>query len=252
MASYSMELWEMVDNPLTPLFDFNYDFYCDDQLVKKKFEQKFIDHYFFYEIGCETPARWNQMLKSRLNLIMPYYRQLYQTELSSQNIDFLLNKDLTESTTRELSGVENDTGNKRLTNEENHDITSSSSVNGESSSSSQSTGNHKTSQLNDGVSNASLEQGYLTGVSRDDLTSSDNQQSESTTNNSQQTTGRGTQSQEETNRRENTQTETITFKSQGNIGVTSSSELLQKWREVLINIDEMIIKDCRDLFMQVY
>ena len=198
-----MELWEMVENPLTPLFAFKYDFYCDDLEVKKKFEEKFINHYWLHEIGCETPARWNQMLKSRLNLIMPYYRQLYQTELASQNIDFLLNKDLKESTTRELSGVENDTGNKRLTNEENHDITSSSSVNGESTSSSQST-------------------------------------------------GRGTQSQEETNRRENTQAETITFKSQGNSGVTSSAELLQKWREVLINIDEMIIKDCHDLFMQVY
>ena len=72
MASYSMELWEMVDNPLTPLFNFNYDFYCDDLEAKKKFEEKFINHYWLHEIGCETPARWNQMLKSRLNLIMPY------------------------------------------------------------------------------------------------------------------------------------------------------------------------------------
>ena len=247
-----MELWEMVDNPLTPLFAFNYDFYCDDLEAKKKFEEKFINHYWLHEIGCETPARWNQMLKSRLNLIMPYYRQLYETELASQNIDFLLNKDLTESTTRELSGVENDTGNKRLTNEVSQNLTSTSTSNGEFSSTNQSTGNHKTSQLNDGVSNASLEQGYLTGVSRDDLTNTDNQQSESTTKNNQQLTDSGTQSQEETNRRENTQTETITFKSQGNIGVTSSAELLQKWRDVLINIDEMIIKECRVLFMQVY
>ena len=135
MASYSMELWEMVDNPLTPLFAFKYDFYCDDLEVKKKFEEKFINHYWLHEIGCETPARWNQMLKSRLNLIMPYYRQLYATELASQNIDFLLNKDLTESTTRELSGIENDTGNKRLTNEESQNLTSTSTSNGEFSSS---------------------------------------------------------------------------------------------------------------------
>ena len=40
--------------------------------------------------------------------------------------------------------------------------------------------------------------------------------------------------------------------SQGNIGITSSAELLQKWREVLINIDEIIIEDCRDLFMKIY
>ena len=41
MASYSMELWEMVDNPLTPLFNFNYDFYCDDDEIKKKFEENY-------------------------------------------------------------------------------------------------------------------------------------------------------------------------------------------------------------------
>ena len=252
MAKYTIEVNELMESPLTPLFDFDYLFYCDSEEVRKQFEQKFIEYYFFHEIGAETHARWSRMLKARLNSIMPYYKQLYESELASQNIDFLLNKDLTESTTRELTGVENDTGNKRLTNEENHDITSTSSVNGESTSSSQSTGNHKTSQLNDGVSNASLEQGYLTGVSRDELSNTDTQQSESSSNNHQQSTGRGTQSQEETNRRENTQIETITFKSQGNIGVTSSAELLQKWREVLINIDEMIIKDCHDLFMQVY
>ena len=56
MASYSMELWEMAENPLTPLFAFNYDFYCDDLEVKKKFEEKFINHYWLHEIGCETPA----------------------------------------------------------------------------------------------------------------------------------------------------------------------------------------------------
>ena len=43
-----------------------------------------------------------------------------------------------------------------------------------------------------------------------------------------------------------------TYLSQGNIGITSSAELLQKWRDVLINIDEMIIEECRDLFMMIY
>lgn len=40
--------------------------------------------------------------------------------------------------------------------------------------------------------------------------------------------------------------------SQGNIGITSSAELLAKWREVLINIDLMIFEECNDLFMQIF
>ena len=71
-------------------------------------------------------------------------------------------------------------------------------------------------------------------------------------NNKQESTITGEQSEEETNRRENTQSETTSLVSQGNIGITSSAELLQKWREVLINIDEIIIEDCRDLFMRIY
>ena len=50
----------------------------------------------------------------------------------------------------------------------------------------------------------------------------------------------------------NKEKETTTLISQGNIGVTSSAELLKQWREVLINIDNMIIEDCKDLFMLIY
>ena len=46
--------------------------------------------------------------------------------------------------------------------------------------------------------------------------------------------------------------EEYTLTSQGNIGITSSAELLDKWREVLINIDLMIFEECNDLFMQVF
>ena len=39
---------------------------------------------------------------------------------------------------------------------------------------------------------------------------------------------------------------------QGNIGITSSAELLDKWRQVLLNIDLMIFEECNDLFMQIF
>ena len=55
-----------------------------------------------------------------------------------------------------------------------------------------------------------------------------------------------------TNSAENNSTETYSLVSQGNIGVTSSAELLEKWRNVLINIDQMIFEECSDLFMLIY
>ena len=50
----------------------------------------------------------------------------------------------------------------------------------------------------------------------------------------------------------NNTTEKTVFISRGNIGVTSSAELLEKWRNVMINIDQMLIDECRDLFAMIY
>ena len=50
----------------------------------------------FREIGFETVERFKRSLLGKLNKIMPYYTQLYQTELRSKDIDFMLNKDLEE------------------------------------------------------------------------------------------------------------------------------------------------------------
>ena len=46
--------------------------------------------------------------------------------------------------------------------------------------------------------------------------------------------------------------EKTSFLSQGNIGITSSAELLEKWRSVLINIDSMILDELRYLFLDIY
>ena len=49
------------------VFNFNYDFYIDNENIKRKFEEKFIDEYFFNEIGSETVFKFQHRLKTRLN-----------------------------------------------------------------------------------------------------------------------------------------------------------------------------------------
>ena len=41
---------------------------------------KIIKHFYFHEIGCDTPGQFAFYLDEALNLIMPYYDQLYQCE----------------------------------------------------------------------------------------------------------------------------------------------------------------------------
>lgn len=210
MSSYTLELRHI--HQTFKVFNFDYDFYTDSDIIKSKFEQKFIDEYFFHEIGQETVARFQHRLRTRLNKIMPYYKQLYETELAAKDINFLLNKDLTETFERVVTGE-------------------SSSIN-DLTVSDQGETNNKESNIENGNASLELENGSLTNVSKTSLNNNTNSNNTS---------------------RDNTnQNEITTLKSQGNIGITSSAELLEKWRSVIINIDQMIIDACDDLFMQVY
>lgn len=210
MSSYTLELRHI--HQTFKVFNFDYDFYTDSDIIKSKFEEKFIDEYYFHEIGQETVARFQHRLRTRLNKIMPYYKQLYDTELAAKDINFLLNKDLTETFERVVTGE-------------------SSSIN-DLTVSDQGETNNKESNIENGNASLELENGSLTNVSKTSLSNNTNSNNTS---------------------RDNTnQNEITTLKSQGNIGITSSAELLDKWRSVIINIDQMIIDACDDLFMQVY
>lgn len=208
MSKYTLELNQVVNSVNYTLFDFEYNLY--DNELKEVFEKKFIDHFYFYEIGLTPIARFKKALQIKLNDIYPYYKQLYQTELRCNDIDFMLNKDLKESYTRELTG--------------------NSSVN----QSSTSTSNDTSLNINNDTPQNKIDDldNYMTSASKN--------------------TDNSTMSSNGTNSAENNSTETYSLISQGNIGVTSSAELLEKWRNVLINIDQLIFEECNDLFMLIY
>lgn len=280
-----MTIGEMLNNGLTQnIFPTTYDFYLDDAQVRKAFEDKFIKHYYYREIGFESPFMFIQKLESHLLLNMPYWKQLYQTELESRNINFLLNKDLHETFMREidtenqLSGTNttnqdssgtnsfSQTGSTNSTNSMSQNATSSSTNSAEQNGTV--TNTHKESAINDGVAMASLSDGYLTGTSSDsgtntnDSTSSSTSENESTASSSStddnETSGssKSTDSVETTGTSSQTGNEKMVEKtdllSQGNIGITSSAQLLKEWRDVLINMDKIIIESCNDLFMKIY
>ena len=208
MSKYTLELNQLVNALDFNLFDFEYNLY--DNELKSAFEKKFIDHFYFYEIGLTPIARFKKALQIKLNDIFPYYKQLYQTELKSADIDFMLNKDLKEEYTRQL------TGNSSV-NQNSTTISNDTSLNINND-----TPQNKIDDLDK----------YMTSASKN--------------------TDNSTMSSNGTNSAENNSTETYSLLSQGNIGVTSSAELLEKWRNVLINIDQMIYEECNDLFMLIY
>ena len=198
------------------LFDFSYNLY--DNSLKQYFEEKFKQHFFLYEIGFETIGLFKQQLQMTLNEIYPYYKQLYETEIRTKNIDFMLNKDLKETFIRETIGEGTSTVNSNQT--------TTSNSNSNDLSTSHDTPQNRVDDLDK----------FMSGAQKS------NSSSENTNSANGNTTTTG-------NNKSIDKTELI---SQGNIGITSSADLLEKWRSVLINIDQLMFNDLKSLFLLVY
>ena len=207
MSKYTLELRYIYEDKNFKLFDFPYNLYDND--LKPWFEEKFFQHFMFYEIGFDSVAMFKQRLMSKLNDIFPYYKQLYETEVACKDIDFMLNKDLKESYVRELTSSNN------------------SSQESNATSKGLSTAGQLTPSL---IANSQKIEKFMDTAQKDESSSNSTATGESNGN-----------SKEE-----------YTLTSQGNIGITSSAELLDKWRQVLLNIDLMIFEECNDLFMQIF
>lgn len=74
---------EVITKALPKLFDF--DFPIFDEAYRQVLERKIVKHYYTREICAETVGLWKLYLDTKLNEIMPYYNQLYTTELISYN-----------------------------------------------------------------------------------------------------------------------------------------------------------------------
>ena len=308
MANYTMTIQEMIDNPLCTVFPKSYPFYCSDSQTKAQFEEKFIQHFMYREIGFESPYQFNQRLYALFLKRMPYYEQLYKTEWMRVGKDMMNSKDLTETTTHTLNEESTTSGQNSTTQNNTSSITSSNTQTGTQEGTSTTTNateqtttnnltstveqdttttnttssnqDHKESRLADGIASVSLEDGFLTGVSKDTTsgTSADTTTNDTSTTNTgtvtnessssdSGTTSQTVSSSSEITQEDNTEvqssssqlgkgnrgvTETTTFHSYGDIGIQTPAYAITEWRKVIINLDEMILKECESLFLKIY
>ena len=64
---------------------FNFDFPIFDENYRLPLEVKILRHYYTREICEETVGLWKLRLQDKLNIIMPYYNKLYESELIQFN-----------------------------------------------------------------------------------------------------------------------------------------------------------------------
>lgn len=236
---------QRIDQALPSIFNFNYPIWSND--YKKTLERKIIMHYFNKEICCETYGLWKFYLEERLNLIMPYYNDLYLT--TSNQYDWLEDIDVKETYegTKNISGNVKDSSTGKIT--DNGKDTSTSSIDETTTGDNQKT----LKSLKSDLPQANF-QGldYGTELQEDEATDTKTDTHTATSNSTvdknnitDTVTNSNTESASNTN-------DIFTRINKGLNGSRSRTQLNLEYRQSLINIDSMVIDELKDLFIMLY
>lgn len=204
--------------------------------TRQELNTKILSEYRFREIGFETVGRFIFELNRALKLIMPYYNQLFYS--ADQDFNPIYNVDYVRNTQR----------NKSDTNIGSQSTSTNTTASGtDSSSNTEYTKNvsSKTPQ-----NQLSIDGEDINSVDYADDASwgkaSGSTSGSNTTNGSSQTSG--------SNSVIGNEKEGIVETTKGNFGVTSAQDLILKYRQTILNIEDLIVNDpkIRELFMIIY
>ena len=271
---------------------FNFDFPIFDENYRQVLCRKILKHYYTREIAHETVGRWKLALNAKLNEIMPYYNQLYKSELLEFNpfYDVDLTRSREGSGTRDTTGSTSNTSTESGTNTKTDTVTSketssdtsnstesNTSKTTESNSNNTVTNDNTLNRFSDTPQNSMDTQGIAdsvplttvtkvnedinvnsTGSSTVDVTGSKTGKVDSSgsVNKTINDTVKGNDSREINGSGTSTENINSTDKYietvRGKQGTESYSNMLMKFRETFLNIDMMIIEDCSDCFFTLW
>ena len=89
------------------------DYPIFDEAYRETLNNKIVRHYFMYEIGAETAGLFRLFVRDAMFLIMPYYNQLYLSEITAKGIQPLI--DHARTITETASGTASNTANTNAT-----------------------------------------------------------------------------------------------------------------------------------------
>lgn len=286
MSKYTTELRTLIENH----FDIGLkDYPIFDESYRDILNAKIIDHYFFREIGFETAELFKRFLNRTLNEIMPYYNQLYKSELIEFNpmrdYDKYEENQRGTNTNTDFSGWATDKQTESGTSKSATDITEKTDTTGNNTNNSsvKTTGTIKTETDNLNV-DSDTPQGMLSignikgntyaskanmldgtqrviydenGVPYTVTTNGTNTDTgTSTTTGKTETNGqfsneKNGEGKNGTNTQQK-QNEWINRHFYGKSEGVSYSEMLLKYRETFLNIDMLIINELETCFMMIY
>ncbi len=249
----------IISNSRGKIFDFPYPIFSED--YRSVLETKILKHFYTREIGEETVGLWKLRLDRVMNEIMPYYNKLYKAELDDFN-PFLSTDMRTE---RSTVGV-NERGTKELeggissnqTNGHTEVVTNSNNRG------LQDIGNvakYKSTDLYSDTPQGSLQgvddEAYLTNARKVQNDNIDNGHTHTLNVGADKSTGDNTENVNNISKKDRSvdeklnSTERFIERYYGYNGYLPA-DMLKKYREVIWNVDLMIMGELEPLFMQLW
>lgn len=251
---------EVIANSWNKIFTSKVPFF--DEAYRSVLCQKILKHYYLREIGAETVGIWLLWMNTKLEEIMPYYNQLYE----SAKIKFnpMYDVDLSRTHNRTVNGTSTVDESRTNTTSDTRTIKSDGTTkvtnNGTSERVVSNNGTKKDlySDTPQGAITGLENENYLTNARKvtnvDDETETDTvtntQNGESKQNETDTATGtnNGTTNSSGSNNSTEEYVETIS----GKQGTESYSKMLQEFRKTLLNIDMQVIDEFNELFFGLW
>lgn len=245
---------------------FNFDYPIFDEAYRDTLQEKILKHFYTREIGLETYGLWKLNLDRKLNEIMPYYNQLYETTVLTFNPLY----DVDYTTTRKIDGKEN--GSNEVISESGVVFTGNV-VNSETGSENNSKNVTNGGELDTSVIGYDLysdtPQGSIAGIDTESYLTNATKNHTTTVNADKRTADETEQKSHENSKEIKTKNDTTENGTKsttnevtntqsyeehvvGKRGGTNYIDIIKKLRSSLINIDMMIIGELEDLFMQIW
>lgn len=270
----SLSVDEIIDNGKDYFFDFSFPWYADDNTGLEEFKQLFLHKYYMRQIGCETTSLFKLYVQSRLMEKMPTYKQLYETTLLEY--DPLSNRKLvTEyNETRDVSGNVSGTeerksqtdgnGNTTVTNDSNRGKESNSSGSSNTTSNLNTETNNQaihsenpevTVANNDYASSMDREKKVTNETGNENVEANGNEtvNEKITENNETNSSASSTVNENVSSSKDNSEKEEVSRHENVNgFYGDSMTDNIIKFREAILNLNEMICNDMKDLFLSYY
>lgn len=253
---------------------FNFDFPIFDEAYRTVLETKILKHYYTREIAAETVGLWKLWLDTKLNEIMPYYNQLYESELLK--FDPLHDYDIWR--THKLNRQEDVTDNGSIIRNDKDSMTQDTETTNRNNTSMDSSGTSETDSTTgntekkadkysdtpqgqvhniesmDYLTNARIIDTTSDGDGKTNTSSSDNSESTSTDSGNSRSTGSATRnsSTDTQNQKALTSTDDYLEHVAGKMPGKSYSAMIQEYRQTFLNIDTQIIKELSSLFFGLW